>query len=454
MIGDSARGHVRDTNHWQSDTSLAPVQRPLAPFSPRAAACGEKGAGTSPAAATEARFSPAVAPYFVLHAPSSPCRRQTDERHCCPSPPRRRHRCGDARDWRGRPRRRAGHRQRAAEQKARALESAANILRQRKSEILAANARDLGEAQGRGLSAAMIDRLTLDEKRIEAMAKGVEEVAKLPDPVGRVLATYNRPNGLIIERVSTPLGVIGVIYESRPNVTADAGALCLKSGNAVVLRGGSDSFSSSAAIHACLVEGLRQAACRKPPFRALPFRPRGCGRDAGGPRRRARRHRSPWRQEPGRPRAAGGARSSVRHLEGIVHVYVDATADLDKALKVLVNSKMRRTGICGAAETLLVERAGAPRLLKPLVEALSRPAAKCAGTRRRAPSTREVSRRAKKIGARNILTRSFPSRVVEDLDAAIEHIETMARTTPTASSPRIRRRPSSSCSASTRPSCS
>ena len=197
-----------------------------------------------------------------------------------------------------------------AEQKSRALVSAAKILRQRKAEILAANARDLGEAKGRGLSAAMIDRLTLDEKRIEAMAKGVEEVAKLPDPVGRVLATYKRPNGLVIERVSTPLGVIGVIYESRPNVTADAGALCLKSGNAVVLRGGSDSFSlfrRDPRLPRRGPEPSGPAGSRH--FARSLFRPRGCGRNAGGARRNARRHRSPRRQEPGRPRAAGGARS-------------------------------------------------------------------------------------------------------------------------------------------------
>ena len=159
-----------------------------------------------------------------------------------------------------------------AERKNRALLAAARILREYADDILAANALDCGDARAKNLSPALIDRLTLNPARIEAMAQGVEEVAALPDPVGRVLAAYTRPNGLVIERVATPLGVVGVIYESRPNVTADAGALCLKSGNAVVLRGGSDSFRSSAAIHDCLAVGLRRRVCRRLQLRARPSR--------------------------------------------------------------------------------------------------------------------------------------------------------------------------------------
>ena len=194
------------------------------------------------------------------------------------------------------------------------------------------------------------------------MARGLEEVAALPDPVGRVLATFKRPNGLVIDRVATPLGVIGVIYESRPNVTADAGALCLKAGNAAVLRGGSDSFHSSAAIHACLVAGLEAAGLPEAAISRVPFASReavgemleglGGALDVIVPR-------------GGRSlveRVQREARVPVfAHLEGIVHVYVDRAADLDKAKRMLVNSKMRRTGVCGAAETLLIDRAAAPR---------------------------------------------------------------------------------------------
>ena len=177
----------------------------------------------------------------------------------------------DARNRRRGARRGADVANAPAERKTEAIVAAARILRERAAEILAANARDLAEARAKGLAAALLDRLTLDRKRIEAIARGLEEVAALPDPVGRVLAAFERPNGLKIERVATPLGVVGVIYESRPNVTADAGALCLKSGNAVVLRGGSDSFHSSAAIHACLVAGLAEAGLPEAAISRAPF---------------------------------------------------------------------------------------------------------------------------------------------------------------------------------------
>jgi len=237
-----------------------------------------------------------------------------------------------------------------AEQKNRALLAGARFLRERAADILAANALDCGDARAKDLSAALIDRLTLNPARIEAMARGVEEVAALPDPVGRVLATFSRPNGLLIERVATPLGVVGVIYESRPNVTADAGALCLKSGNAVVLRGGSDSLRSSAAIQACLVAGLKEAGLPEAAISRAPFAAReavgemleglGGALDVIVPRGGKSLVERVQRE----------ARVPVfAHLEGVVHVYVDRAADFDKALKIIVNAKMRRTGVCGAA---------------------------------------------------------------------------------------------------------
>ena len=219
--------------------------------------------------------------------------------------------------------------------KAEALIAAARALRGRRDEILAANARDLAAARAKGLSSALIDRLSLDERRVEAMARGIEEIAALPDPVGRILAHFDRPNGLRIERVATPLGVIGVIYESRPNVTADAGALCLKSGNAAVLRGGSDSLHSSSAIHACLVAGLRIAGLPEAAISRAPFASReavgemldglGGALDVIVPR-------------GGRSlveRVQREARVPVfAHLEGVVHVYVDRAADLAKATRI------------------------------------------------------------------------------------------------------------------------
>ncbi len=274
--------------------------------------------------------------------------------------------------------------------KAKAIFAAARILRQSAAELLAANGRDLAEARAKGLAPAFLDRLALDPKRIEAMARGLEDVAALPDPVGRVLAVFERPNGLKIERVATPLGVVGVIYESRPNVTADAGALCLKSGNAVVLRGGSDSFHSSAAIHACLVAGLAEAGLPEAAIARAPFAAReavgemleglGGALDVIVPRGGKSLVERVQRE----------ARVPVfAHLEGVVHVYVDRAADLDKAIKIVVNAKMRRTGVCGAAETLLVDRAAAPTPARAADRGADRRrAARCAATRRRKRPTR------------------------------------------------------------------
>ncbi|AWI59157.1 glutamate-5-semialdehyde dehydrogenase [Sinorhizobium fredii] len=259
----------------------------------------------------------------------------------------------------------------SAERKHAALVAMADAIIAKSGEILAANAVDLENARESGVAKAFIDRLTLTEGRIRDMADGIRAIAAFKDPVGDIIAEWDRPNGLHIERVRTPLGVIGVIYESRPNVTADAGALCLKAGNAVILRGGSDSFHSSRAIHACLVEGLKAAGLPEDAIQMVPVADRaavgamlsglGGAIDVIVPR-------------GGKSlvaRVQNEARVPVfAHLEGLCHVYVDASADLDMAQKIVVNAKMRRTGICGAAETLLIDRNAADRLAKPLLQGL------------------------------------------------------------------------------------
>jgi glutamate-5-semialdehyde dehydrogenase len=312
-----------------------------------------------------------------------------------------------------------------AETKNRALMVAAGLLRARQAEILAANALDLAEARAKGLSPALIDRLALDSPRIEAIARGLEEVAGLPDPVGRVLATFARPNGLVIERVATPLGVVGVIYESRPNVTADAGALCLKSGNAVVLRGGSDSFHSSAAIHACLVDGLKQAGLPEAAIARAPF----ASREAVGEMLKGLDGALDVIVPRGGKSLVDRVQREARvpvfaHLEGVVHVYVDRAAAADKALKLVVNAKMRRTGICGAAETLLVHRAAAPRLLGPLVEALIEAGCAVRGDAAALKADPRVTPASEQDWRTEYLDAIIAVRVVDSLEAAIDHIET------------------------------
>jgi glutamate-5-semialdehyde dehydrogenase len=311
------------------------------------------------------------------------------------------------------------------EQKARVLRVAAISLRTKTPALLHANARDMTEGAQRGLSPASLDRLKLDAKRIEGIAEALEEIAALPDPVGRVLARFERPNGLVIERVATPLGVIGVIYESRPNVTADAGALCLKAGNAAILRGGSESFHSSTAIHACLLDGLREAGLPEAAISLVPTRDRaavgamlsgldGCI-DVIVPR-------------GGRTlveRVEREARVPVfAHLEGLVHIFIDRAADLERAKPIVLNSKMRRTGVCGAAETLLVDQAAAATHLGPLLDmlieagcAVRGDAATCAADPRVTPAT-EADWRTEYQDA------IIACRVVDGLEAAIEHIET------------------------------
>ncbi|MBN7806165.1 glutamate-5-semialdehyde dehydrogenase [Agrobacterium rosae] len=257
------------------------------------------------------------------------------------------------------------------EQKNRALLAMASAIEAAKGKILDANARDMVAAENAGVAASFIDRLKLDDARIASIAEGIRSVAALADPVGEVIAAWDRPNGLKIERVRTPLGVIGVIYESRPNVTADAGALCLKAGNAVILRGGSDSQYSSRAIHACLVEGLKIAGLPEHAIQLVPVTDRAAvGSLLGGlggtvdvivPR--------------GGKSLVARVQSEARvpvfaHLEGICHVYVDKSADMEMARKLVLNSKMRRTGICGSAETLLVDAAAVSTHLKALVKIL------------------------------------------------------------------------------------
>jgi glutamate-5-semialdehyde dehydrogenase len=312
-----------------------------------------------------------------------------------------------------------------SETKNAALRAAAAELRAHMPELLAANALDVADARGRGTAASFLDRLTLDPQRVEAMARGLEEIADLPDPVGRVLASFERPNGLLIERVATPLGVVGVIYESRPNVTADAGGLCLKAGNAAILRGGSESLRSSRAIHQCLAAGLRAAGLPEAAISLVPVADRAAvgamlaGLDGdidvivprGGKSLVARVQHE--------------ARVPVfAHLEGIVHVFIHADADLEMAKRILLNAKMRRTGICGAAETLLVDRACAATHLAPLVKALLDAGCEVRGddpTQKidvRVVPASEADWRAEYLDA------IIAARVVDGLDAAIEHIET------------------------------
>ncbi len=252
-----------------------------------------------------------------------------------------------------------------------ALVSAANALRTRAGEILAANARDVDAAMAAGLGGALLDRLRLDAARVEAMAAGVEQVAMLADPIGTVVADWVRPNGLRIQRVRVPLGVIGIIYESRPNVTCDAGALCLKSGNAAILRGGSESHHSSTAIHACLLEGLRAAGLPEESIQLVPTTDRAAVGHMLGAMSDYIDVIVPRGGKSLIARVQQEARVPViGHLEGNCHVYVDRAADLSMARTIVKNAKLRRTGICGAAETLLVDAGCAATHLAPIVRDL------------------------------------------------------------------------------------
>ena len=258
-----------------------------------------------------------------------------------------------------------------AERKHAALIGAAEALNRHRAEILEANRIDLEAGRARGMTAAFLDRLQLNDKRIDGIVDGLRSIAELPDPVGTVMAEWTRPNGLVISRVRTPLGVIGVIFESRPNVTADAGALCLKSGNAVILRGGSDSTHSSAAIHACLVEGLKGAGLPADAIQLVPTTDRA----AVGEMLRGLGGNIDVIVPRGGKTLVARVQEEARvpvfaHLEGLCHTYIDKSAQLSMAVEVTLNAKMRRTGICGATETLLVHKDVVATHLKPVIDAL------------------------------------------------------------------------------------
>lgn len=309
-------------------------------------------------------------------------------------------------------------------QKNAALKAAAVALRNNEQTILAANAQDMAAGKAKGLTAALLDRLMLDSRRIASIAQGLEEIADLADPVGGVIAAWTRPNGLKFERVRTPLGVIGVIYESRPNVTADAGGLCLKAGNACILRGGSESFQSSRAIHACLVEGLTAAGLPEAAIQLVPTTDRAMV----GAMLAAANWLDVIVPRGGKSlvaRVQSDSRVPVfAHLEGNCHVYVEASAALDMAKDIVLNAKLRRTGVCGAAETLLVERAAVTTHLAPLVTMLLEAGCEVRGDAETQAVDARVKPATEEDWATEYLDAIIAVRVVDGLDAAIEHIAT------------------------------
>jgi glutamate-5-semialdehyde dehydrogenase len=308
-------------------------------------------------------------------------------------------------------------------QKNEALTAMAAKIRRSAADIAAENRRDLENARSRDLKASFVDRLTLDDARIEALARGLDDIAELPDPVGGVMASWTRPNGLAISRVRVPIGVIGIIYESRPNVTADAGGLCLKSGNAAILRGGSDSFHSSAAIVACLQRGLDVAGLPRTAIQMVPTADRDCVglmlEGLGGtidlivPR--------------GGKNLVARVQAEARvpvfsHLEGICHVYVDKAADTGMACRIALNSKMRRTGICGAAETILVDRAGAERNLKPIIRTLIDAGCEVRGDVHAMAADPHVKPATEEDWSTEYLDAIVAVRLVDGVGGAIDHI--------------------------------
>ena len=309
-------------------------------------------------------------------------------------------------------------------QRDRALGAMAQAIRDSEVGILAANAEDVAEAKSSGATPAFLDRLSLDVKRVAAMAEGIAVVRDLADPVGAVMESWTRPNRMTIERVRVPLGVVGVIYESRPNVTADTAVLCLKAGNAVILRGGSESFRSARAIHAALAEGLRAADLPEDAIQLVPTRDRAAvglmlaGLDGNidviVPR--------------GGKGLVGRVQAEARvpvfaHLEGVVHVYVDKAADLAMAKEIVLNAKMRRTGVCGAAETLLVDRAAAPTMLEPLVTMLLDAGCEVRGDADAQKADARVKPATEEDWPAEYLDSIIAAKVVDGVGAAIAHIE-------------------------------
>ena len=311
----------------------------------------------------------------------------------------------------------------SGEQRNAALAAAASALRKHAADIIAANAQDMAAAEERGISGAMLDRLMLDDGRVEAMASGIETIIGLRDPVGRIQEEWERPNGLRIQRVSVPLGVIGIIYESRPNVTADAAALCIKSGNAVILRGGSESFHSSMAIYECLRVGLQAAGLPGDAVQMVPTTDRAAVGFLLS-------SMSEW-VDVVVPRGGKNLIKRVQdvaripvigHLEGICHVYLNAGADADMARDIVLNAKMRRTGICGAAETVLVDRAAAERLLPLVCDALKAAGCEIRGDETVASLVADVVPATEEDWSTEYLDAIISMRVVDDIDAAIDHI--------------------------------
>ena len=310
-----------------------------------------------------------------------------------------------------------------SDQKNQALNAMAAKIRRSAADILSENARDLENARARDLKPSFIDRLTLNEARIEAMAAGLDEIAALPDPVGQTIAEWARPNGLRFARVRVPIGVIGIIYESRPNVTADAGGLCLKSGNAAILRGGSDSFHSSSAIIACLQRGLDAAGLPRTAIQMVPNADRDCvglmleGLDGAIDLIVPRGGKSLV------ARVQADARVPVfSHLEGICHVYVDKAADTEMACKIALNAKMRRTGVCGSAETILIDRAGATSHLKQVIRTLIDAGCEVRGDAETQAADPRVKAATEADWPTEYLDAIVAMRVVDGVDEAMAHI--------------------------------
>jgi len=307
------------------------------------------------------------------------------------------------------------------ERKYAALIGAAEAVWADRATILAANAKDVDYGVAKGLSAAMLDRLTLDETRVRAIVDALRAIAEQRDPVGEVISEWDMPSGLHIQRVRTPLGVVGVIYESRPNVTADAGALCLKAGNAVILRGGSESFQSSSAIHACMVKGLRQAGLPEAAIQLIPTRDREMVAEM--------LHAVDY-IDVIVPRGGKGLVGLVQrearvpvfaHLEGVCHVYADGDADLEKARRVIVNAKTRRTGICGAAECLLIDRAFWSKHGAVLIEDLLAAGVEVRAEGELAAVPGTVAATAEDFG-KEFLDMIIAVKLVDGVDGAIAHI--------------------------------